>query len=345
MSQGLWTQDAKSCCFGNLVHAEPQMLRVRSVSGEVLVTIELASFLNTLAAGSHPVRALKQHLCKFCGQPRFRQRLVVWEDGVALNDNEEHILKPGDVQLVLLNLSLASEVQTEELRRAAESGLISVVETILQQPQDPDLGNPAPLFIASHHGHLEVACLLLEARADKDKANNIGATPLVIAAESGHLEVARLLLEANADKEKATDVGATPLFLAALNGYLEVARLLLEATADKDKAMNNGATPLFVAAQNGHLEVALLLLEVKADKDKAMNDGATPLRMAAQKGQIQVARCLLEAKADKDKARLVALPLCSSQLRKSSWIWHWILLEANAEPPTWPRIVLPLRWS
>ena len=105
------------------------MLRVRSVSGEVLVTIELASFLNTLAAGSHPVRALKQHLCKFCGQPRFRQRLVVLEDGVALNDNEEHILKPGDVQLVLLKLSLASEVQTEELRRAAESGLISVVNS------------------------------------------------------------------------------------------------------------------------------------------------------------------------------------------------------------------------
>ena len=88
------------------------MLRVRSVSGEVLVTIELASFLNTLAAGSHPVGALKHCLQTICEQPRFRQRLVVWEDGSELNDTEdEHILNPDDVQLVLVNFSSTSALQ------------------------------------------------------------------------------------------------------------------------------------------------------------------------------------------------------------------------------------------
>ena len=41
-----------------------------------------------------------------------------------------------------------------------------------------------------------------------------------VAAEKGHLEVARLLLDAKADKDKATDNGATPLFIAAENGPL-----------------------------------------------------------------------------------------------------------------------------
>ena len=61
---------------------------------------------------------------------------------------------------------------------------------------------------------------------------NMGATPLYIAAQNGHLEVARLLLDATADKDKAMNMGATPLFVAAQNGHLEVARLLLDATAE-----------------------------------------------------------------------------------------------------------------
>ena len=142
------------------------MLRIRSVSGEVLVTIELQSFFDTLTAESSPVRALKQQLHSFCGQPRFRQRLLIFGDDILLSDtDDEHILKPGDVQLVLVNFSSTSALQEAELRGAARSGQASVVETILQRPQDPDLGDPAPLLIASERGHLEVARLLLEAKA------------------------------------------------------------------------------------------------------------------------------------------------------------------------------------
>ena len=106
----------------------------------------------------------------------------------------------------------------EELRNAARSGLTSKVEAILHRPQDPDLGNPAPLFEASKCSHLEVVRLLLEAKADKDKAANRGAVPLFVAAQNGHLDVVCLLLESNADKDKATQDGATPLFAAAKHG-------------------------------------------------------------------------------------------------------------------------------
>ena len=117
------------------------------------------------------------------------------------------------------------------------------METIRQRPQDPDLGDPAPLLIASQFSHLEVARLLLDAKADKDKAKNDGATPLFIAAQTGHLELA----------------WRHPI-VHAQNGNLEVARLLLDAKPDKDKARNDGATPLRIAAPNGNLQVARLVL-------------------------------------------------------------------------------------
>ena len=145
------------------------MLRIISVSGEVQLIVELASFLETDAARSYPVRALKQHLQGLCGKPRFRQRLAFLDDGVLLNDNDKHIPRPGEVQLVLLNFSPTTELEIQELRRAAESGLTQSVESILQRPQDPDLnlGLP-PLFAASARGHREAVSLLLEANADKD---------------------------------------------------------------------------------------------------------------------------------------------------------------------------------
>ena len=47
------------------------------------------------------------------------------------------------------------------------------------------------MFFAAGRGQLEVARLLLESKADKDKAKNDGATPLFIAAQEGQLEVAQ----------------------------------------------------------------------------------------------------------------------------------------------------------
>ena len=46
----------------------------------------------------------------------------------------------------------------------------------------------------------------------------------------------RLLIEAGADKEKAQEDGQTPLALAVERGCLSIARLLVEAGADKEKA-------------------------------------------------------------------------------------------------------------
>ena len=92
------------------------MLRIRSVSGEV-ETIELASFLESRAEGRDPVRELKRHLQILCGQPRFRQRLAFLDDGALANENDAHILRAGEAQLVILSFSSASENLLQEMAR------------------------------------------------------------------------------------------------------------------------------------------------------------------------------------------------------------------------------------
>ena len=62
--------------------------------------------------------------------------------------------------------------------------------------------------------------------------------------QNGHLDVIRHLVEVGADKDQAQNQGATPLFFAAQNGHLDVVRHLLEVGADKDQAQNQGATVL-----------------------------------------------------------------------------------------------------
>jgi len=73
------------------------------------------------------------------------------------------------------------------------------------------------------------------------------------------------LLAAGANKDAADDDGATPMFMAAENGHAQVLKMLLAAGANKDAASNAGATPVYMAAQNGHAEVIKMLPDPTAD--------------------------------------------------------------------------------
>ena len=210
----------------------------------------LAIAVTDVAMEEQPVRvlAIKRHLQRLIGQPRFKQRLVS-TDGQMLADDVV-LQGPIDLQLILRPLEASSQDQIWHLQQTATHNDIVAMEQLLQRPQDPDLEDAdarVALHFACCHGCTEAVRLLLEAGADKDKAADGGATSLLIASRKGHLEVVRLLLEASADKDKAANDGASPLFMASQEGHLELVRLLLEASADKDKARNVGATSLLIA--------------------------------------------------------------------------------------------------
>ncbi|CAE7558592.1 Ank2 [Symbiodinium natans] len=296
---------------GFFIRIRLTMLHVCQLSGQLLATMAQDEIQS--------VQALRRSLQAKCGVPRFRQKLLR-EDGTALEDGDSlQATYLTYLQLVVLPLPReASPEDAEDLAKAAEDGSLRQLEDMLRKPLDPDLmfAGKTSLSLAACKGHLDVARLLLEAGADKDKVTDGGwirTTALGLAAGEGHVDVVCLLLQARADCNKVevtTSVvtSATPLGLASMKGHMKIIHLLLDAGADKEvvsKVRQTHATPLGLAASTGQLEVVHLLLESlegqasQADQDGG--EGEAPLALAAGKGHGSIVRRLLEAKADKDK--------------------------------------------
>jgi ankyrin repeat protein len=141
--------------------------------------------------------------------------------------------------------------------------------------------------------------------ADKD-----GFTALHIAVHHQLLDVAALLLAAKADPNASAHGagGRTPLLMLAIEfpvySYsparaqqlrrkdcpLDIAKLLLEARADPNEVRKapagqhrdhtDGDTALMCAASTGHAELVKQLLSAKADPSIERGDGATALELA-----------------------------------------------------------------
>ena len=78
------------------------------------------------------------------------------------------------------------------------------------------------LLRASDEGQVEIVCLLLEAGANKDVADNSGRTALTRAATEGRAQIVRVLLEVGANKDLADYHRRTSLMRACGQGHVEV---------------------------------------------------------------------------------------------------------------------------
>ena len=105
------------------------MLRVFMASGEEALAMALADF----AMEEQPARvlAIKRHLHRLTGQPRFKQRLVL-SDGEMLPDDAV-LQNPMDLQLVLLPFEASSQRQIWELQQTARFNNIPAMERLLQR--------------------------------------------------------------------------------------------------------------------------------------------------------------------------------------------------------------------
>ena len=86
------------------------------------------------------VSALRQHLQKICGVPRFRQRLLHAEN---LLEEDDKLYSDMILQLVVVPFAAASVEEQDMLRSAALHGQTRWVELALWRPQDPDLTGSA----------------------------------------------------------------------------------------------------------------------------------------------------------------------------------------------------------
>ena len=106
-------------------------------TGQEVACLELEELLRAAGdtATGH-VRALKLHLQRLCGHPRFRQRLLQ-EDGQILPD-EAVLQAPRRLNLVILSFAETSVDHIDRLFHAVRSDDTEQLEAILRRPQDPN---------------------------------------------------------------------------------------------------------------------------------------------------------------------------------------------------------------
>jgi ankyrin repeat protein len=141
------------------------------------------------------------------------------------------------------------------------------------------------IFEASEVGNLERARQLIDAQPGLVNAvAKDGFQPLGLAAFFGHLDVARISLQRRAEVNSPSDNGlhVMPLHSAAANRHLEIDRRLVEQDAMVNARQADDFTPLHAVAQNGQLEMVKLFLDYGADVRAASSGGQTALDFAQQ---------------------------------------------------------------
>ena len=177
-------------------------------------------------------------------------------------------------------------------------------------------GGMTPLLFAAREGNLEMARLLVDARADVNRPAANGTAPIVVAITNNHIELAMFLLDQGADLDAADPFyKRTPLYAAVemrnpdytrdtpppvadARDPMELIKTLLARGANPNTRANttpfrgfyqvsanwanfDGQTPFLRAALSGDVTLMRLLLEHGADPNLGTNDGATPLMAAA----------------------------------------------------------------
>jgi len=140
----------------------------------------------------------------------------------------------GDADAVKLMLEAGMPVETQEaLRLAVETGQTKVAKFLIDAGANVNVKLAYGETLLMHSvTRPEMAKLLIEAKADVNKANDYHIDPLSSASEQGQLEVVKMLLAAGANVKHRDPTGGTALSVAVLRGYKDVVKTLIDAGAD-----------------------------------------------------------------------------------------------------------------
>jgi len=142
----------------------------------------------------------------------------------------------------------------------------------------------AAVFERARQGDAVMLARLLGRGLPVNLRNHKGDSLLMLASYHGHLEAARVLLDHGADPALANDNGQMPLAGAAFKGNLEMVRLLLERGGDPDAAAGDGRTALMMAAMFNRVAIVDYLLQQGADPRRRDIRGADALASALAMG-------------------------------------------------------------
>ncbi len=186
-------------------------------------------------------------------------------------------------ELMILPPNVKAKMIVEEIKKD-EPNLNLVSDLIVLGAnvdwRDEHNGKRTALHWAAERGKVDVARILIDAKANLDVQDRWDWTPLNYAAEFGRVEIVRMLIGAKANLNVQDWQGWTPLHRAARNGRVEVAQMLIGAKANLDVQDNWDWTPLHWAVMNGKVEIVKILIDVGARKDIRDSEGRTPYELA-----------------------------------------------------------------
>ena len=218
-----------------------------------------------------------------------------------------------DIVMLLLNNNADPNIklpgnEATPLMIAVGQQYYRIVKLLLQSGAYVDskanikLEETTALHYAASNNDTQLVSLLLNANADVNISNTIGATPMHVACYNGNEENVKQFLKVGAQPNICTKSGQSPLHAAILSTYnnVKIIEKLLNAGADPNLAEINGLTPLHVACSHEKecAEIVQLLLTAKANTDVLHSKGHTPLSVAACKGHSKIVKLLLKSGAN-----------------------------------------------
>ena len=161
-------------------------------------------------------------------------------------------------------------------------------------------GGMTALLFAAREGNLEIARILVDARADLERPSANGTHPLVVAIMNNHIQLAMFLLEKGADSNAADNFyKRTPLFAAVEMRNLDFTRESPPPLADRRDPMDlikallaKGANP------NAQVNTTPVRGFMQGSASWVSFDGQTAFIRAALAGDVTLMRLLLENGAD-----------------------------------------------
>ena len=115
----------------------------------------------------------------------------------------------------------------------------------------------------------------------------------------GYTDLVKLLIDEKANVNKATDQEDTPLSLAVWKNHTDTAIQLLEAKASCSRIDRFGDTVLIDASKGGNVKLMKKIIRTKeVDIDHQNKEGLTALMCCAAGNHSGAAKLLLKKKAD-----------------------------------------------
>lgn len=179
---------------------------------------------------------------------------------------------------------------------ATSKNFVDIAKVLLQAKANVNQRGPnerTALVVAAQRGHDQMVSLLLEQPAvlALDLEDQWHRSALAYAIRNSSRSIVQRLLDARATVENCE-------VYPGVRGDTEIVKLLLQHKADVDGVSAFGCGNLHRAARRGHNAVVSLLLKANATVDLVDKNGHTPLIEAASGKNVCTVRLILTAGAD-----------------------------------------------